>query len=196
MKIFAFAGLPSAGKTFHAERLSEEFNIPLVETGQILYDEVKKKGLPITESNIKRVWRKLKRKDKAILTRLAIKKIKEEYKNKEATLFLSPKCLKEVELLRNSFEKVYVVAFVAPPNTRYRRAVELKYRYTRSITEEKRKEIASVDTIQKFKEHRDNHELRLGVGKVLALADHYINTNKTQEEAEFEVKRLFWRLLK
>lgn len=196
MKVFAFAGLPSAGKTFHAERLSKEFGIPLIETGQILYEEVKKRNLPVTESNIKKVWERLERKDKAILTRLAIRRIRKMYKDGEVILFLNPKCLEEVRLLKNSFEDVYVIAFVAPPDTRYRRAVELKYKYTKSISEEKKKEIASIDTIQKFRKRRDEHELELGIGKVIALADYYVNTNKTQEEADFEVRRLFKRLLR
>lgn len=192
MKVFAFVGLPATGKTFHAERISKEFKIPLIETGQILYEEVKKRGLSITKDNVKKVWEELKREDPAILTRLAIKKMKET--NEPTFLILSPKCMKEVELLRDSFEECYLIAFIASPRTRFRRAVELRHRDTKAITKEKREELADINTIEKFREYRDDHEIRLGIGKVIALADYYVNTETTQEEANFEIKRIFEEL--
>ena len=51
MKILAFTGMPFSGKS-EAVKIAREMNIPVVRMGDMIWDEVKKQGLVLTDQNV------------------------------------------------------------------------------------------------------------------------------------------------
>ena len=48
MKVIGFVGLPASGKT-EAAKVAQELGIPIIRMGDVVREEVKRRGLDITE---------------------------------------------------------------------------------------------------------------------------------------------------
>ena len=62
MKVIAFVGMPGAGKT-EASNVARELDIPVIVMGDVLREEVKKRGLPPTDENIGGVANQLRKEE-------------------------------------------------------------------------------------------------------------------------------------
>ena len=72
MKVIILIGLPLSGKTTHARFASDDFSMPIVETGTFVYKAVKESGLQSTPENIKKVARECKDKSDSYFTERAL----------------------------------------------------------------------------------------------------------------------------
>ena len=123
MKVIVLVGLTAAGKSSISVPTSFKFDIPILETGNFVYAEVKANGLEITPDNIKQVTLDAKKISDSYFTEKLIAEVKSEYSYKSAVFVSGVRALSEVEYLRKEFDtfNVLVIGFHASQHTRFER---------------------------------------------------------------------------
>lgn len=120
--ILAVVGLPGSGKTVIVEYLMEKTNWPKVYFGDATFDEMKKRGLEINESNERKTREEIRKNlgMKAYAT-LSLPKIKELFKN-SSVIIESLYSWEEYLEMKKEFGDNFVVASVhSSPKTRIAR---------------------------------------------------------------------------
>ena len=175
MKIIVLTGLTAAGKSSISLPTSVKFDIPILETGNFVYAEVKSKGLEITPENIKKVTMEAKEKSDAYFTEKLIEEVNTEYPNKQAVFVSGVRALSEVAFLRKEFHdhNVLVIGFHASQKTRFDRLNNLD---RKSQGGAKAAEDRALRDIDVFIE-REKKELGFGIGTVFAMADIIISND-------------------
>ena len=80
MKIIAFAGMPFSGKS-EAVRIAKEKNIPVIRMGDMVWDEVKKRGLELNDKNVGTIANEMRQKHgKDIWAKKTIERVKSKLK--------------------------------------------------------------------------------------------------------------------
>jgi dephospho-CoA kinase len=174
-KLIIVVGLPGSGKSLAGRILKNSFNAKVVETGDIIREEVKRRGLEYNTENDKKIrsWFHSGREH------IVIKRIWDKLKKsrKKVRVIVGFRCLKEIKLLRRHYKgKIVMISIVS------------SFRI-RSIREMRRKRFGKSETLEYLKE-RDLSEKRLGLDKLLKRADYTINNSK------FSKKQLESRLVK
>jgi len=121
-KIIAILGLPGAGKTEAINYLMQEHGWPKVYFGDVTFDEMKKRGLPVNEKN-ERIVREDLRATFGLLhyTKEVIKKV-EAMKEEPVILIESLYSWEEYLYFKDHFgDAFYTIAVYASPKTRYER---------------------------------------------------------------------------
>lgn len=173
--VIGITGMPGAGKAVVKE-IVQEMGYPLVVMGDVVRDEVKRRGLESTPENLGLVMLKLREEEgPAIVARRCIPQIKDA---KESVVIIDGiRSPHEVKEFKNHFPFFTLIAIHASPETRFKRLSQ-------------RKRSDDPKTWKTFEE-RDNRELRVGLGDVIAIADHII----VNEGAKGQLRRRFRRLL-
>ncbi len=172
MTIVAFTGMPGSGKT-EAVKIAHRQGIKVVRMGDIIWDEVTRRGLRINEDNVGRIASELRvTQGKDIWARHALLKIREEF-----VIIDGVRSYEEVETFKKRLTDFTLVAIHASPTVRYHR-----------ILQRKRQDDAT--TLEQLKK-RDARELAWGIGNVIAMADKmFINEGKLDELRIFVEKIL------
>ncbi len=176
VKIIVVVGLPLSGKTTHCKIIGEKKGIPLVETGTFVFKEVEKRGLEATPENVQKVAGECKAISDSYFTERAVEFIETTHNDAPAVFISGIKARSEVEFLVEKFGKdnVKIIAFHASPDTRFARLGNPdRTDDTRGSKTEEDKAMREDRT--RF-ELRDRKELGYGVGTLIALSDHVINT--------------------
>jgi dephospho-CoA kinase len=163
MKILIIVGMPAAGKNI-ARIYAEERGLPYFATGDLVREEVGRRGIERTPENMARLSTELRGEDGMGVTRLAL--ISAMKTGAPVVMLEGMRSWPEVELIRKNAPSV-VVAFVAP----------LPLRRERIISRGR-----SDDSVTAFEE-RDGREISYGTATPIALADEYILNTGTLEEA-------------
>ena len=170
MKIFIVIGMPASGKNI-ARLYAEERGIPYFATGDLVREEVRRRGLEPDADTTASVSNELRGNDGLGVTRLALAA---SLRSGADLLFLEGmRSQPEIELIRSQCQCV-VIAFLAPRGLRLRRIVSRG---------------RADDSAQAF-EARDLREIEYGTAIPIALADAYILNTGTMEEAIREVDRI------
>jgi len=173
MLIIAVTGMPGSGKSTVSKALSQELSASLFVMGDLVRDEVVRRGLPLTAENIEQVATELRsrhgRGAVGVLLLERLKGIKADYIVVDG--LRSPE---EVKVLR-SLAPTCVIAVHAAPLIRLRRYL------SRSREGEK-----SLDTFWL----RERKNLEYGIGDVIATADFVIVNEGSIEELMTSVKRI------
>lgn len=165
MKIVCITGMPLAGKTL-ASSYAKELDIPVINMG----DKIRK----MQAGNVADLIFEIRKKyGKDIIARMCGEEIKELNRD---VIVEGIRSLEEVEYFR-SIGEVYVVAIHASPLTRFKRALM-------------RKRGDDPSSLEEFKK-RDERELSLGLGNVIALADYMIVNEGSEEELRRNALKLF-----
>ncbi len=162
-------GMPGAGKSLFSAA-AEKLGLPVVRMGDIVFDEVKKRGLPLTLENVGKIAIELRREyGPDIVARKVIERIQSgSFENQQIIVIEGIRSLEEVNVFKNFFEEFILVAIHAPPNIRYERLIKRG----------RADDTLNVDKLKK----RDLRELGMGIGNVIAMADEVlINKDKTYE---------------
>ena len=130
--ILAIVGLPGAGKTEATKYAMEKTGWPKVYFGQIVMDEIQKRGLTLNEDNEKFIREDLRIKyGMAAFAILSLPKIQELFKN-SSVILESLYSWEEYLVIEQEFGVLFkVLAIYASPDTRIRR---LKSRVSRPLT--------------------------------------------------------------
>lgn len=176
MKVIVLTGLTAAGKTSISQPTSSKFDIPVLETGEFVYQAVRDKGLPITPDNIKQVSVEAKQISDSYFTEKLIQHARANFPTKPGLFVSGVRANSEIEFLRKEFgeDNVLVIGFHASQNTRFKR-----------LSNEDRKsqgggaKAAEDQALQNFDNFlaREKKELGFGIGTVFALADHIISND-------------------
>jgi len=166
--IVCFAGMPGAGKST-AAKASERLGFKIVSMGDAVREEAVKRGLPLNDENLGAVMLNLRRRSgMGAVARLTLPKI--ESCRGRLIAVDSVRSIEEVEVFREVGD-VRVLAIHASPQIRYS---FLKGRGR-----------GDAPLTWKLFEARDERELSVGVGRVIALADEVVSNNSiTVEELQ------------
>jgi dephospho-CoA kinase len=174
MLIVAVTGMPGSGKSVVAGVVSRVLNLPVYSMGDIVREEVRRRGLPLTSSNIELIARKLReeRGDAAVAEILAVRITSESPKG---AIVDGMRSLAEARVFAG-MGRLCIVAVHASPRTRYQRILA-------------RSRKGDAVSWGEFVE-RDLNNIRLGIGEVIALADYMIVNESTLRELELQALRI------
>ena len=172
-KIICVVGLPGSGKTT-VTNVFREIGIPVLVMGDVVREEAKRRGLPLTLDVLMKIAKELREIEgpTAIAKRIA-EKLK--HMNKELVIIDGARSLHELEVFKR-IGKVYVIAVHASPKTRFKRLSN-------------RGRPDDPKSVNELKE-RDLIELKFGLGELIALADFMIVNEKDLEYLKQEALRI------
>lgn len=166
-KILAFVGMPASGKSLAASILGES-GIKVVNMGDAIREEVVRRGLEPTDTNVGGVGTDLRNKEgKDAVAKRCISKI--QAADSDLLVVDGVRSLAEV----NCFKKIFgsdftLVAIEAPLDTRFARVQARK----------RSDDMSDIDALRV----RDDRELGWGMGEAIAAADIAIMNAGTLDE--------------
>lgn len=178
-RIFAFVGMPGAGKSEAAAYLQDK-SVPFIRFGQFTDEEIKKRGMELTPDNERLVREDLRVKyGMAAYAVLAQSKIEELLHQHDVIALDGLYSWEEYRLLKDKFSTLTLILIYAEPLKRYER---LKNRPIRPVPQGKSRE-------------RDILEIeKLNKGGPIAIADYCIINNGEMDEMYREIDIILERL--
>jgi dephospho-CoA kinase len=176
MKIIAFAGMPCSGKS-EAVKIAKEMNIPVIRMGDMVWEEVKNRGLPLDEKNVGTIANKM-RKDLGmdIWAKRTIDKIL-KLNESNRIIIDGIRNIEEIDTFKKKLcQDFIIIAVTASDETRQKRFLN------------RGREDDSLD-IQDLKD-RDKRELNWGLGTVIASADIIVPNDFSIKDFKIEIKRI------
>jgi dephospho-CoA kinase len=173
MEIFVIVGMPASGKNI-ARVYAESAGIAYFATGDLVRQEVIRRGLEPTGINTAAVSTDLRDSDGLGVTRIALEAALES--GLDVAFLEGMRSWPEIELISEK-AKVTVIAFVAPIELRLKRVVE------RGRPDDS----AAGFTI------RDRREIDYGASVPIALADEYVLNTGTMDDALQELDKIMKR---
>jgi len=179
-KIIALVGMPGSGKTL-AVKVARDMGIPVVAMGDVVREEVRARGLEENPENVGKVSMGLREEEgqQAIAER-TLTKIKQEKAN--VVLVEGIRSLAELELFKENFPDFTLIAIHSSPKTRFKRLYE-------------RERADDAKDYKTFHE-RDARELNYGIGSAIAMADHVIVNEGSEEELIRNMRTILERIIK
>jgi predicted RNA binding protein with dsRBD fold (UPF0201 family)/dephospho-CoA kinase len=168
MKIIAFVGLPLSGKST-AAKVAEELGIPVVVMGDIVREEVRRRGLELTDENAGKIATELREKEGMdAIAKRCIPIIREKAKEKGIVVVDGIRGIAEVERFKKEFGDDFILINIESP---------IELRFERAL---KRKRDDDIKTIEELKK-RDERELSWNMGEAMEVANFTIeNTSDIQ----------------
>jgi len=183
MKIIAFVGLPLSGKST-AANVAKEMSIPVVVMGDIVREEVKKRGLELTDENAGKVASELRQKEGMdAIARRCIPKIRKAAKDTGIVVIDGIRGIAEVERFRKEFGEDFILIHIDSP---------IELRLERAL---KRKRSDDISSIEELKQ-RDERELSWNMGKAIEAADFTIENTSSFEEFVEKIRDLLQKFAK
>jgi dephospho-CoA kinase len=174
-KLIVIAGMPGSGKALSSQIL-KSLGLPVLAFGDIVRDEAKKRGLKPTLKNMGMLMIKMREEGgAAIMAKKLIPKI--DKLNSSLIVLEGARSIDEINELKKYYKNVITIAIHSSPKTRYKRLLN-------------RKRSDDPKSWKEFKE-RDERELKVGLGHVIALADKMVINEGSIEKLEKELKRVF-----
>jgi dephospho-CoA kinase len=166
-KILAFVGMPASGKSVAASILGES-GIKVVNMGDVIREEVVRRGLELTDANVGGVGTDLRNKDgKDAVAKRCIPKIRAADSN-----FLvvdGVRSLAEVNCFKQAFDSDFTLVTIDAP---------LETRFARVQARKRSDDMKDIDALRV----RDDRELGWGMGEAIAAADLVIENTGTLDD--------------
>ena len=173
--------MPGSGKSVVRE-IAEELGIPVLVMGDVIREEVKRRGLKEEAKSYDLVMKDIRAKlsDKIVAERIA----KKLNSLKADTAFIDGvRSFEEVKYFRSIAEDVHILALLSPFEIRLKRLSS-------------RNRLGDPKT-KKELEERDEAELKLGLGDVIAKADFYlVNDDRPIDIFKEDVRKTLIQLVK
>ncbi|NIM47164.1 MAG: AAA family ATPase [Candidatus Aenigmarchaeota archaeon] len=164
-KLIVIVGLPGSGKSTAAEFIKREFNADIVHSGDIIREEVKRRGLEYTPENdalIADWFNKTKKRERQLVQRVW-DKIK--YSEKDLVVVEGFRATENIKILEEIAKiKPIVIAIIASFNVRVQREL-------------KRGRFGKKQSINYLK-LREKQEKSHGIEKLIKAADYTIDNSK------------------
>ena len=178
--LIGVAGMPGAGKAA-IRKMVKEMGYPVVVMGDEIREEVKRRGLKPTPQNLGMVMLKLREeKGPAIVAEHCVPKIKRT--KAKIVIVDGIRSLHEVEEFKRHLPKFFLIAIHASPQTRFKRLF-------------RRRRSDDPKNWETFLE-RDSRELGVGLGNVIATADHVIVNEGTKSQLKKGVREVLEDVIK
>jgi len=177
MKLIVSVGMPGSGKDELIE-VARRLGLATLKMGDLVRDETRRRGLPLTSANIARIANEDREKHgPAIWAQRTIPKLTET-----KMLVDGARSDAEVTAFRHNFGDLYVLGIFSSPETRYDRLM-------------KRARTDDGQTLQEFFD-RDRRELKWGIGNAIALADGMLINEGSLEEFRRTAQNLIESVLR
>ncbi len=170
-KIIAFVGMPGSGKGTCTSYLREKYAWPLIHFGDMVYEEVQRRGLDnvFDERFVREDMRK--QEGPAVLAKRVSEKADSYIQNNQPTVvFDGLYSWTEYKFLKEKYnDDLIVVAIIATKSLRHQRVIDRKDSH-RAYTKQQiiTREIDEIENLEK--------------GGPIAIADYYLLNDGTQEE--------------
>jgi dephospho-CoA kinase len=169
--LLAFVGMPGSGKDTCTDYMMHKYNVPVVHFGNMLYEEVYRRGLDIVKDE-KAVREDLRAKEGlAVLAKRVAAKAKEHIAEGKTRIVLNGLySWSEYKYLLQEFgDQLVCIAVTAPRAVRYQRIVNRKdARRVYTVEQIIEREIAEIENLEK--------------GGPIARADYTLANTKTAED--------------
>ena len=181
MKVIGTVGMPGSGKSVISQILKEKLNSFYIVMGDVIREEVMKEGLEPTPDNVQMIMITIrKREGNDIVAKRCIEKLKENEVKYEWAIIEGLRGLEELSTFRKHLNFLLIAVHASPP-TRFNR---LKQR-GRSDDPKNREMF----------DKRDLTELKVGIGSVIALADHILVNEGSKEDLFGKIDQLLESVL-
>jgi dephospho-CoA kinase len=176
MKIIAFAGMPCSGKS-EAVDIAGEMNIPVIRMGDMVWEEVKNRGLTLDEKNVGAIADQMRRDfGMDIWARRTLNIISQRKKSKQIIID-GVRNIEEIDTFKKKLGKDFIIiAVTASDKTRQKRFSK------------RGREDDSLN-VQDLKD-RDKRELKWGLGTVIASADIIVPNEEGMEKFKEEIRNI------
>jgi len=175
--VVGITGMPGSGKDTVRE-IVNGLGLPLVVMGDEVRAEARRRSLEPTPENLGKVMLQIRKEEgPEVLAQRCIPKIKDSAS--PVVVVDGLRSMHEAREFRKEFPEFRIVAIHASPKTRFERLL-------------KRKRSDDPEDWKTFVD-RDQRELSVGIGEVIASADHMIVNEGTKEQLREELKRLLKR---
>lgn len=179
MLFILLTGMPGSGKSIFVDVVRNEFRIPVYTMGDIVREEVILKYGSVSPQNMLDMAIELR--NKYGLDYIARKVYERVDRSSRVVVIDGVRSLDEVDFFREKGE-VVIVAIHASPKTRFNRLIN-------------RKRPGDPANWSEFK-YRDEIELSLGIGNVIALADIILINETTIENFKENIRETLFKLLR
>ena len=171
--------MPGSGKGVF-RRVVQRMGYPVVIMGDVVREEVKQRNLEPTPENLGKTMLNLRELEgPAAVAKLCIPKLKKA--TEKMVVIDGIRSLAEVEEFKKHFPNLVLVAIHSVPETRYKRLF-------------RRRRSDDPTNWETFME-RDLRELGIGMGAVIAAADHTIMNEGTSAQLKTEIRQVIKELL-
>ena len=178
--IIGITGMPGSGKNI-VRTLVRESGFPMVVMGDEVRAEAKQRNLDPTPENLGHVMLQIRaEEDPGVLARRCIPKIKAS--NSRVVIIDGIRSMHEVEEFKREFPDLKVIAIDSSPEIRFKRL------FNRGRADD-------PEDWETFVE-RDQRELSVGIGEVIASADCKVTNEGTKRQFRDNLEQLFTRELK
>jgi dephospho-CoA kinase len=176
LKVIAFTGMPFSGKS-EAVSIAHELNIPIVRMGDLVWEQVKRKGLEVNDKNVGKIANNMRlKKGKDIWARLTAERIK-ELNISESVVIDGIRNMEEVIFFKKIFgEDFHLIAIKVSEGVRYKRALN-------------RKRVDDSTDISEIR-GRDKREISWGIKEVINKADITFYNEDSLESFQNRIKKL------
>lgn len=176
-RILAIVGMPGSGKSTVVQTLVQEYSLPFLHFGNITIQEVRKRNLPETQENEKKVRLDLRQKyGMAAYAHLSIPQIAELFKTCDTVLIDGLYSWSEYTLLREALQKkVLLLTIISRRENRYHRLSIREYRPL-SPEEAEKRDFAEIESLEK--------------GGPIALCDYYLTNDTGIEDLKTNLHNL------
>lgn len=180
--VIGIVGLQGSGKT-EVAKVAMGLDIPCVRMGDVVWEEVKRRGLEINEANVGAVADELRRREGlGAIAKRCVPIIERVGVGKRAVVVDGVRGIAEVEEFRRAFgDRFRLLAVWASERTRYSRVSG-------------RGRADDIESLKAFRE-KDRRELGWGLGEALALADAIVVNEGTLDELREEAAEVIESML-
>jgi len=176
--ILSIVGMPGSGKTTVAKIIKKEFGACIYSSGDVIRDEIKRRGLKYTKENDEKIADWFHHGRELLIVKRLIKKIKKCRSNLAVVEGL--RCCRQERYLESKF-KVVLISVVADSSVRYKRELERRRFKTQT---------------NKYLRERDIREKKLGLEKLIKKAEYRILNNSTEEILRKRTVEIVNRIMK
>ncbi|HTX44393.1 MAG TPA: AAA family ATPase [Methanocella sp.] len=177
MKVIAFVGMPGAGKT-EASNVAREMGIPVVVMGDVIREEVGKRGLPPTDENIGAIANLLRKEEGMdAIARRCIPMIM-ALEGKAAVVVVDGiRGIAEVEGFKKAFDDNFTLVKIDAP---------FELRLERLKGRGRSDDVGSVEWLKR----RDERELSWGMGKAMDEANESVTNLDPIQRFKDEIRSI------
>lgn len=181
LRVIAFTGMPFSGKS-EAVKIAKNLKIPVVRMGDLVWEEVKRRGLQINDKNVGFVANEMREKYGAdIWAKKTVEKVK-SFKQSSLVVIDGVRNSKEMKTFQDELGQDFVLVAVEVDDT---------VRYERAFSRNRVDDSKDLDKIKQ----RDNREKSWGIEQVMNKADITISNNDDFPGFQKKVKKFVLQLL-
>jgi len=169
--------MPGAGKSL-ASSVGRKKKIIVFVSGDVIRSEAKKRGIKFGRKGLGQLMLKIRKEEgMGVVAKRLIPMI--EKTSDALVIYEGPRNQEEIDELRRKY-RVVTLGIHASSHTRFRRLLSRR----------------RSDRPRSWKDfvERDDRELKVGIGKIIALADHMVENEDSKEDLKRRIVRLLGTL--